>query len=545
MRKYIKKIAVLASAGCLLLSGCSHTYLGLPGILYDIAEEEADNDHEPVDIWTWPDTDDHDESYDWDDDDDWDDDEDSDDDDESEAELGSVTIFIYMNGSNLETDAGFATADIVEMLDAGYSEDVNILIQTMGTKDWSAKLGIESDRSQTYKVGPDGLELVRDDLGQLDCTRPETLRDFIRYGAKEYPASRNILLFWDHGGGPAYGFGWDEFQDDWENLGVDEMVKALNGCDVHFDFIGMDCCIMSCLEVAYPLREYCDYMILSEDFESCLGWYYTGWLEALYEDTSISTYDLGKIIIDDMVSKNENDRFKGDRSILALIDESRIEKLWDVWTEFAYENEDELLSTNFSQSMEETGKGEGFTSRFGRSSDGKLFDYVFEEVYEYLEEEYGLDENYDDEDVYISDYCITDLMGIAHIIDSDKSEKLAHAVDRAILYVSATSDNLSLTGISVTLPYNDKYLYEDLITVLENCDIDEEYLEWLEQFVDAEGERTTFDWDEWGTDIWNEWGDYQSSDDYDDDDYSDFWNEWDDDYEGSGWFDIWGTWGNY
>ena len=79
-----------------------------------------------------------------------------------------------------------------------------------------------------------------------------------------------------------------------------------------------------------------------------------------------------------------------DRSILALIDSSRIEKLWDVWTEFAYENEDELLSTNFSQSMEETGKGLGFNERFRRGRDGKLFDYVFEEVYEYLEEEYGL-----------------------------------------------------------------------------------------------------------------------------------------------------------
>ena len=532
-------------AGCLLLTGCSHTYLGVPGVVYDyleeIAEYEEDNDTPAVDIWTWPDTEDHDESYDWDDeDDDWDDD----DEDKEEAEPGTVTIFIYMNGSNLETESGFATTDIIEMLDAGYSKDVNILIQTMGTKDWSQKLGIESDRSQTYRIGPDGLELIRDDLGQLDCTKPETLKEFIKFGAKEYPASRNILLFWDHGGGPAYGFGLDEFQDDWDTLNVDEMVKALKGCGTHFDFIGMDCCIMSCLEVAYPLRNYCDYMILSEDFESCLGWYYTGWLEALYDDTSISTYDLGKIIIDDMVSKNEHDRFKGDRSILALIDSSRIEKLWDVWTEFAYENEDELLSTNFSQSMEETGKGLGFNERFGRGRDGKLFDYVFEEVYEYLEEEYGLDEFYNDEEVFISDYCITDLMGIAHIIDSDKSEKLAHAVDRAILYVSATSDNLSLTGISVTLPYNDKYLYEDLVSVLENCDIDDEYLDWLKQFVDAKGERSTLDWEEWGNNIWYEWGSYLSSGD-DDDDSSDFWGEWEDNYEDSGLFDIWGTWSGF
>ncbi|MBP3754815.1 MAG: hypothetical protein J6I66_08150 [Lachnospiraceae bacterium] len=500
MRNYLKKITVLASAGCLLLSGCSHTYTGVPGIIYDYLEEvaESQEEYEEADIWSWPDTDEHEESYDWDDDDYQVAD--------SDAEPGTVTIYVYMNGSNLETESGFATEDILEMLDAGYSENVNVLIQTMGTKYWSKKLGIKSDRSQTYHVGEDGLELVRDNLGQLDCTIPETLRDFIRYGAQEYPASRNILILWDHGGGPAYGFGWDEFQDDWENLSVDEMVKALNGCGVHFDFIGMDACIMSCLEVAYPLRNYCDYMILSEDFESCLGWYYTDWLEALYENPSISTYDLGKIIVDDMVSENEHNRFYGDRSILALIDESKIEKLWNVWTEFAYANEEALLSTNFSQDMEETGKGLGLSERFRERNGNKVFDFLMDEMIDYLEE-YDLDEFYDSDEVYISDYCITDLMGLAHIIDSDMSEKLAIAADKALLYVSATSDNLSLTGISVTLPYNDRMLYNDLADVLEDCDFDEEYIEWLEKFCEIRNDRDTVDWGEWGREIWSEWGD--------------------------------------
>lgn len=536
------------------MTGCSHTFLGMPGMIYDLSEqiaeyEEEVNDMPASDIWTWPDTEEHEESYDWEYDDDY---EPANDD----AEPGSVTIYVYMNGSNLETESGFATTDILEMIDAGYSENVNVLIQTMGTKYWSKTLGIKSDRSQTYRIGPDGLELIRDDLGQLDCTKPETLRDFLRYGAQEYPASRNILILWDHGGGPAYGFGWDEFQDDWENLSVDEMVKALDGCGTHFDFIGMDCCIMSCLEVAYPLSDYCDYMILSEDFESCLGWYYTGWLEALYDNTSISTYDLGKIIIDDMVSKNEHDHFRGDRSILALVDESKVEKLWDVWVDFAYANEDELLNTNFSQDMEETGKGEGFSERFrGDEQDKKVFDFILDEVIDYLEDEYELDEFYDSEEVYISDYCITDLMGLAHIIDSDMSDKLARAVDKALLYVGATSDNLSLTGISVTLPYNDSYLYSDLTDVLEKCDIDEEYIEWLSQFCEADTGRNSVDWGTWGENFWSEWGDYQDSDVwgdweddedycYEDDDYYDFWGDWDEDDDYL-WSDFWGDWEDY
>ena len=52
------------------------------------------------------------------------------------------------------------------------------------------------------------------------------------------------------------------------------------------------------------MYNYCDYMILSEDFESGYGWSYTGWLNALSENTSISSEELGKIIVDDMIADN-------------------------------------------------------------------------------------------------------------------------------------------------------------------------------------------------------------------------------------------------
>jgi len=509
------KITALTICACTLLSGCNHAVLGLPGLFMEaveVAEElteeslyyDYDDDYEDADIWTWPDTDDHDDTFDWDDSDHT----------NPDAEPGTVTIMVYMNGSTLETEAGVASVDISEMIKAGYSDDVNVVIQTMGTKYWSEKLGIASDRSQTYVIGEDGLELVRDDMGQLDCTKADTLYEFIQYCSKAYPASRNILILWDHGGGPAYGFGWDEFQADYENLSVDEMKKALRNCDVHFDFIGMDCCIMSCLEITYALRDYCDYMILSEDFESSLGWYYTGWMEALYDNPSISTYDLGKILIDDMIKKNENDRFNGDRSILALVDESNMDKLWDIWVDFAYENEKALLSTNFSQQMEETGKGIGLSARraqyHSRLSD--LYDLFFDdsEIWDVLE-------NISSDDVYMSDYCITDLMGLAHFIDSDKSEKLIKAVDKSLLYVGATKDNLSLTGISVTLPYNDPDLYYELAYVLDRSGYDEDYIEWLKKFCDTDDDRESFDWSGWGENFWNEWGEYEGSD---------IWGEW-------------------
>ena len=72
------KITALTAVACLTLSGCKASYFGLPGLFYeaveateDILEEslyyEGDLGEENVDIWTWPDSDEHEDSFDWDD----------------------------------------------------------------------------------------------------------------------------------------------------------------------------------------------------------------------------------------------------------------------------------------------------------------------------------------------------------------------------------------------------------------------------------------------------------------------------------------------
>ena len=108
-------------------------------------------------------------------------------------------------------------------------------------------------------------------------------------------------------------------------------------------------------------------------------------------------------------------------------------------------------------------------------------------------------------------------MGLAAVVDSDYSEKLIRAVNKAILYVSATSDCLNLTGLSVTLPYHDRSLYHELATVLERCSFDEDYITWLKQFISADISNSSIDWNSLGDNLWNEWGEYESSD---------IWGEW-------------------
>ena len=439
---------------------------------------------------------------------------------ESQDYSGSktVTVLCYMNGSNLESEDGQATADIGEMLSAPCSSNVNIVIQTMGTRKWSTKYGISSSRSQRWLLQEDSLKLVDDSLSQLDCTDASTLSDFISWGAANYPADRYILLFWDHGGGPIYGFGYDEFQSSDAAMTIDEMQLAVNTAGVYFDFIGMDCCIMSCMEVCCALYDSCDYMILSEDFESGLGWSYKGWLTKLAADPGIDTYSLGKIIVDDFVSANETSR-NGDSGILAVIDESVMRVLYSAWKNFAYANEDALLENNYSRGI-------------SRRVSGRILPRM------------------DSRDDYsLSDYYITDIMALAKNIDSEESSALASAVANAVVYCNSTADSVSLTGLSVTLPYGDRSFYASLKTIFTNCGFDSEYIEWLGSFVSASGSSSYYSYDSWDS-LWDSWDSYE--DDYD-------WNSWDswdnqdywsndDNWGWSGWdySDYWGSdWRDY
>jgi hypothetical protein len=436
----------------------------------------------------------------------------------------TVTVLIYMNGSDLESESGEASTDLSEMVKAGSSDKVNVLVQTMGTKKWT-NYGISSRKSQIYSVDGSGVNLVKDDMGQLDCTDPNALSDFIAWGAANYPADRYILLFWDHGGGPVYGFGSDEWnEDEYASLTIDEMQTALSRGGVYFDFIGMDCCIMSCLEVCAALYDYCDYAVLSEDFESGLGWNYTPWLSALYENTSISTPQLGKEIVDAMVQANVEDSYAGDDSILAVIDQAMLRVLWQTWTDFAYANESTLLNSNYSRPVQREDNGRIhplIKPRFSDSWD----DFSFSDYYS----EEGEPE--------MSEYYVTDIMAVASNIDTAESSALRAALDNAIVYMAASEGDKDLTGISVTLPYGDAVFYADLKRIFTNCSFDAEYIAWLEKFVSAAGLGSYYDYSDWEDD-WDGWDSYDDDYDWDSwlyggDSCDDYWDDW----------DIWGDFG--
>ena len=398
-----------------------------------------------------------------------------------------VTVMVYMNGSNLESESGAATLDLQEMMDAKIGDNVNLIVFTGGTSTWQNNI-ISGDRSQIYKIDNEGIQCLEDDLDQMNIGESDTLSYFIDYCKDNYPSNRRILLMWNHGGGPVYGFGYDENYDG-DSLTLNEIQDGLRESRTTFDFIGFDACLMGSLEVCCALYDYADYLLISEDFESGYGWEYSNWLKQLSDDTSIRTTKLAKTVVNDFVEESNSCKANG---ILSLVDLSYTKLLYTAWTTFAYSAKDELLKANYSFEMNESERAKP----------------------------------------KITDYSAVDMMATASTIDSDEADALEAAISYTVSISSSTENDNYMTGLSVTLPYGDKDFYDALYDIFIDCGMDSKYLDLLEEFTTVEEED--YDWNDWEwngwedyeDDDWEDWEDWNYWDEYEDNDY-----EWSDDYE--------------
>lgn len=445
--------------------------------------------------------------------------------DQSDAK--TATVMVYMNGTDLEQDgAGAATEDLKEMLSADLGDNVNVVIETLGTTDWTMS-GISGDTAQRFLIQNGKLVCIEDNLGKVDVTEASSLSEFITYAAGNYPADRYFLILWNHGGGPVYGYGvngWDSDSDD--SLMLDEIKTAVSSAGVYFDAIGFDACLMGSLEVAYALKDNCEYLVASEDFEPGTGWEYKQWLTTLSDQPGINMEDLGRVIVDDYVTESDEAQDKG---IEAVIRTAYIDQLWAAWLTYAYENKDTLIETNVTMDLDATSrampmKGDYWDDGYGY---GSSYD------------DYGYDE--DSSDVTMEEYSIVDLLAVASVVDGDSADTLKTALESTIAYAAATTDDESLCGLSVSLPYGDDYTYQQMENIFPNAGMDSTYLAFLEAFAENGSSSSSYDWSDW-----NGWGDDYDWDDESDEDYwDDYWNDYDyEDYDYEGLMDDLDQWLN-
>ena len=290
----------------------------------------------------------------------------------AEEEKADWTVLFYLCGSDLESRYGYATANLEEisrcqapfsmlplMVESIYGDEldpalmrdpgrVEVLIETGGSREWHAKeLGMEVDPSSLqrwrYNVYSDsacplGFSL-EETLPLASMADPETLADFIRWGAEVSPAEKYALVLWDHGGGSKTGIFADElFAGDLMYL--DELGQALRDGGTALECVLFDACLMANLETACAVDDNASWMVASEEVVAGKGTAISDWLQQLYYDTEADGEWLGRWICDMTQIKysNEDDDQAQELLTWSLIDLSRISRV-----EAAFDEGFELL----------------------------------------------------------------------------------------------------------------------------------------------------------------------------------------------------------
>lgn len=214
----------------------------------------------------------------------------------NDSHSGNWGIYIYICGSDLESDGGAATEDINEILNASLPDNSNVVIQAGGANSWN--MDIDPNALQRFVYDGSNFGLV-DSGSPVNMGEQKTVEDFLQFCKDNYPADNEMVIFWDHGGASVSGACYDEvFGDDHLTLNeIDSAFSSVYGKE-RIEVVGFDCCLMATLDTAELLRNHAKMLVASEELEPGNGWYYTDWLNDLSSDPGMSNAKLGKAICD-------------------------------------------------------------------------------------------------------------------------------------------------------------------------------------------------------------------------------------------------------
>lgn len=208
------------------------------------------------------------------------------------------TVIGYFDGNNdldiSQAGTSYIISHVQEMEKVGSTNQVSIVVMLS-----SLKTGGNASYYEIEKY-PDELpdkisSSKKKDLGTKDMSDPQTLKDFISWAVKNYPAKHYILIINDHGGG------WRGTCIDSQNgagdfMSMPDLRSALTD-GPHMDLVVFHACLMSQVEVAYELKDLSDYMVSSEFMmpaRSVIG--FDKWLAELVADPKMGAYDVAEKI---------------------------------------------------------------------------------------------------------------------------------------------------------------------------------------------------------------------------------------------------------
>ena len=233
---------------------------------------------------------------------------------------------------------GCASADIGEMTSDVWSDNIRVVIQTGGATHWSNQL-VNPNRTQRFVYEKGEMKEVQN-LPLQNAADPDTLAGFLRFCRDEYHSDHNMLVLWNHGGGP-FGYGMDSIFGGMFSLKdirtALSQVYRPNTSKPAFDIIGFDACLMSTLEVTNALDGFADYYCLSEESEPGDGWTYDELLGSMTEDPTMSPAKVAQAVADSYtdhyIRQNINSPFMESDVTFSVIDAHKASELYDAYVD--------------------------------------------------------------------------------------------------------------------------------------------------------------------------------------------------------------------
>src|SRR6185369_1332203 len=268
-------------------------------------------------------------------------------------------VLAYLAGDNNLAEA--LGEDLAEMERVGSRPgSVEILAQLdrgpgQGASEWT------NTRRYYVTRSPEPSRLLAD-LGATNTGDPAVLEEFIRFGARRYPAQATALILSNHGSGlwvppemnhhgrapsptrrrrrvlfrstreqvsahgQARGIAYDESAGDClDNLELKRvMARAHALLRRPVDLVGMDACLMTMIEVAYQLREHARILVGSETLEPGPGWPHDTILGDLTRGPSMTPGELGAVIVQRYIEAYEG---TGEDATQSAIDLTKLDDL--------------------------------------------------------------------------------------------------------------------------------------------------------------------------------------------------------------------------
>lgn len=337
---------------------------------------------------------------------------------EPEPETSSVLIYMAANNSLFPY-----VSDCMSQIRRGFlpekgTGELQVLVFCRGKGDLPMLMKL------TRRPDGTGLDTVvlRIYENQINSVSAETLNRVIRDAEAVSPATHHGLVMWSHSTGylPSGYYSnpvetlregrplMKSFGSDDSHPGEMEITDLAEALPHHYDFILFDSCFMGGVEVAYELREKCDYLAFTPTEIAAQGFPYYTMFETLWNGGT-TTEDALKAICEECY------RYYADRSgcTVSLVRTAALPTLASVCEVIFRDHRDEIFGLEFSE-----------VQPYFRHGDHWFFDFG---------------------DI------------ISQVTDGDEYERFGAALEEAIVYKASTPYFMGLainkySGLSMYLP---------------------------------------------------------------------------------------------